>query len=775
MIQKISIFFSCIFFFSLLSAQSAGDYQRVINKGTLPSEVFTPSTVKFQEQIQEIDADATKTEQRIQQQYYLESGFTIDDMMRSGAVLYNPEYNEYLEDVADVLLKGNAELRSKIHFYLLRSPVVNAFAGAGGNIFISMGLIAMLDNEAELAYIMGHEIGHIAKEHGLDFYMEAVEIDKKSTNNSLLKKSSFDNTMLTKNRYSQKLETEADDYGIQTLIKTNYFADSLTLNDVFDVLKYSYLPYENVSFPIEYFEGSNYVVSKNFKLDSVKRISGEPETARAKEANKSTHPSIGDRRENVRNFMKGINTDGRYADIVSEEKFTRLRDIARYELPMFYLHNEFFQDAIYSSFIILQKDTSHNKYLEKIIAKSLTGLSKFRNSKEDEVYAEKARFETYEGQQQQLYFMLWAMNDVELNVMALDYTFGLHLKYPDDKEIMPLCEALVNDLVFYHFNDAHDFYETETIPRDSLYELAAIANPKIKVVINEKSTRKTRKTTTAKNKRASTEKIRADKSKKHLLYAYYDYWENKEFRKLWNDAVTERDEREANIKELKKAGVKYTNKGDTRDYFYGEKMGIERVVVVNPFYKRIDLRKGGIEYISSEEGEFNYMEILKANADLLKMDIEIIDPLKLEAYDAEKFNDMNELNDWFSEQLDFGNINMPGYNQAVVDSLAGKYNTDYFLWTGILSLRDKQNVLGPIIYIALSPLFIPLLPYGIYELVAPEYEFFYLSLLYNVKTHEASVLKFLFLENNDTRAILNSHTYEMLYEISTKPKLQQNN
>ena len=127
----------------------------------------------------------------------------------------------------------------------------------------------------------------------------------------------------------------------------------------------------------------------------------------------------------------------------------------------------------YSSYLILQKEPG-NKYLEKIIAKSLTGLTKFRNSKDDEVYAEKARFETYEGEQQQLYFLLWAMNDVELNVMSLNYAFNLHLKYPEDKEILPICESLVNDLVFYHFNDEHDFYEDKTISKDSLYALSDI-------------------------------------------------------------------------------------------------------------------------------------------------------------------------------------------------------------------------------------------------------------------------------------------------------------
>lgn len=171
--KKLYSFFSAFIITFFVIAQTDGDYQRVINKGKLPSEVYTLSTEKFQQEIQNIETDATRQQVKTQQQYYLESGFTIDDMMRSGTVLYNPEYNEYLESVADVLLKGNPELRSRVHFYLLRSPVVNAFAGAGGNIFISMGLIAMLENEAQLAYIMGHEIGHIAKEHGLDFYVEA--------------------------------------------------------------------------------------------------------------------------------------------------------------------------------------------------------------------------------------------------------------------------------------------------------------------------------------------------------------------------------------------------------------------------------------------------------------------------------------------------------------------------------------------------------------------------------------------------------------------------
>ena len=50
-------------------------------------------------------------------------------------------------------------------FRLLDSPVVNAFALPGGYVYITRGLLAHLDNEAQLAVVLGHEIGHVVGRH----------------------------------------------------------------------------------------------------------------------------------------------------------------------------------------------------------------------------------------------------------------------------------------------------------------------------------------------------------------------------------------------------------------------------------------------------------------------------------------------------------------------------------------------------------------------------------------------------------------------------------
>jgi len=55
--------------------------------------------------------------------------------------------------------------RLEYHIKILDSPVVNAFAVPGGYIYLTRGILAQLNNEAELIGIIGHEMGHITARH----------------------------------------------------------------------------------------------------------------------------------------------------------------------------------------------------------------------------------------------------------------------------------------------------------------------------------------------------------------------------------------------------------------------------------------------------------------------------------------------------------------------------------------------------------------------------------------------------------------------------------
>lgn len=89
--------------------------------------------------------------------------------------LYNdPKLATYIEDLGQKILKESHLRRegastefqnTPFTFRLLDSPVVNAFALPGGYVYITRGLLAHLNNEAQLAVVIGHEIGHVAGRH----------------------------------------------------------------------------------------------------------------------------------------------------------------------------------------------------------------------------------------------------------------------------------------------------------------------------------------------------------------------------------------------------------------------------------------------------------------------------------------------------------------------------------------------------------------------------------------------------------------------------------
>ncbi len=86
----------------------------------------------------------------------------------------DPELAAYVQEVGTRVLEqshlrrpeADPEFRNTpFTFRVLDSPVVNAFALPGGFVYVTRGLLAHLQNEAQLAVVLGHEIGHVAARH----------------------------------------------------------------------------------------------------------------------------------------------------------------------------------------------------------------------------------------------------------------------------------------------------------------------------------------------------------------------------------------------------------------------------------------------------------------------------------------------------------------------------------------------------------------------------------------------------------------------------------
>jgi predicted Zn-dependent protease len=94
-----------------------------------------------------------------------------------GLVYTDPDVTEYVNFVGKAMVPDAAPPENVVwRFKVLRDPEANAFALPNGSIYVNTGLLARLDNEAQLASVLGHEVTHVLQRHS---YLEYRSMRKK--------------------------------------------------------------------------------------------------------------------------------------------------------------------------------------------------------------------------------------------------------------------------------------------------------------------------------------------------------------------------------------------------------------------------------------------------------------------------------------------------------------------------------------------------------------------------------------------------------------------
>src|SRR5271155_3530698 len=86
-------------------------------------------------------------------------------MRQTGQILEDPEVSDYIQEIGHSLSSRAEEGQHRFNYFVVRDPVVNAFAMPGGFIAINSGLIMVTQNENELAGVMAHETAHVTQRH----------------------------------------------------------------------------------------------------------------------------------------------------------------------------------------------------------------------------------------------------------------------------------------------------------------------------------------------------------------------------------------------------------------------------------------------------------------------------------------------------------------------------------------------------------------------------------------------------------------------------------
>lgn len=82
-------------------------------------------------------------------------------------VITDPEVENYINSLGQKLAGLSDRTDLQYHFKVLDSKEINAFACPGGYIYVYSGLLKTIDNEAQLAGVMAHEIGHVVARHSV--------------------------------------------------------------------------------------------------------------------------------------------------------------------------------------------------------------------------------------------------------------------------------------------------------------------------------------------------------------------------------------------------------------------------------------------------------------------------------------------------------------------------------------------------------------------------------------------------------------------------------
>jgi beta-barrel assembly-enhancing protease len=102
-------------------------------------------------------------------------GAQINQELTGQVKIYrNQAATNYVDRIGQRLVRTSIRPNIKYTFQVVEDDAVNAFATMGGFVYINTGLLKIADNEAQLAGVMGHEIGHIAGRHGLQHMKQAA-------------------------------------------------------------------------------------------------------------------------------------------------------------------------------------------------------------------------------------------------------------------------------------------------------------------------------------------------------------------------------------------------------------------------------------------------------------------------------------------------------------------------------------------------------------------------------------------------------------------------
>lgn len=247
-VSRITVLMLLMLSSGILVAQYESNYETIKAEGRIPNDFL--NLVRGQSRI---NLNNTERLTKVQRENFRDAtSLALRNIFTDGNIYFNDRMTEYVRAVGDRLLKAT-ELEGKVQFFVHKSQELNAASWQTGTIIINIGLLSRLENEAQLAYVLSHEIAHYQEQHPYKQYAQQVRQNHPTKSRELVKnfQEHFD--------YSLKYELEADSIALDIMKKSGYAIDE-SISTLEILLHQSPRPFINL---IEYFSSQEFQLTRD--------------------------------------------------------------------------------------------------------------------------------------------------------------------------------------------------------------------------------------------------------------------------------------------------------------------------------------------------------------------------------------------------------------------------------------------------------------------------------------------------------------------------------
>lgn len=365
---------------------------------------------------------------------YKEFGADFEKQVKNKDFVFRSEFDPAIKSLIERLRKNNPGVPQNLKILIAKDNMPNAYCLADGTFVINMGLYSWLDNDAQIAAVIAHELGHKIDDHTFKTVLGIVEQDQqdkstvqniKETTESRSQRQNqkafdlFKNRIYKKSVEKRKQEMQADSLGYTIFKKSDFnkneFVNALQKLQNFDTISPRVLKVETYKklyhLPKQAFN-EKWLKKEDFSLYNYNFYK-----EKLNKDSLASHPEMTKRIEKLKKIFPELNIS--VEPEKPSETYLTLKKTARMEILPNYFHSEDYGVGIYSAMQFLQ-DEEDEKYYKAWLGKCFAKIYEARKNYNLNRYLDRIEPKDQSESYQQFLNFMWNLSLDEIKNIA-DY------------------------------------------------------------------------------------------------------------------------------------------------------------------------------------------------------------------------------------------------------------------------------------------------------------------------------------------------------------------